>query len=70
MTKETRMVMCGEAAGDQVDAADVLRLRNLEPNRNVNLHINDISRSLYRDGTSEQPFHSTRNQKTGQAACA
>ena len=49
MTNETRMVMCGEAAGDQVDAADVLRLRNLEPNRNVNLHIDDISRSLYRD---------------------
>lgn len=49
MTKETRLVMCGEAAGDQVDAADILRLRNLEPNRNVNLHIDDISRSLYRD---------------------
>lgn len=49
MTSKTRYVMCGEAAGDQVDAADVLRLRNLEPNRNVNLHIDDISRSLYRD---------------------
>ena len=49
MKTETGIVMCGEAAGDQVDAADVLRLRNLKPNRNVNLHIDDISRSLYKD---------------------
>lgn len=49
MKNETRFVLCGEASGDQVDAPDVLRLRNLEPERNVNLHIDDISRSLYRD---------------------
>lgn len=49
MSSDTRYVLCGEAAGDQMDAADILRLRNLEPNRNVNLHIDDISHSLYRD---------------------
>jgi hypothetical protein len=49
MTNETRFVLCGEASGDQLDAPDVLRLRNMEPERNVNLHIDDISRSLYRD---------------------
>ncbi len=47
----TRVVLCGEAAGDGADHPEehVLRLRCAGPDRNVNLHVDDLRRSRVGD---------------------
>jgi hypothetical protein len=47
---ETRVILCGEAASDGIGlSSGVLRLRNANPDQNVQLHIDDISQSLVAD---------------------